>query len=479
MRRHTIAIIGLCAALFGLLALPGAADARQKSLPGTVADAVSRPLDALLGSPRKVKRRSYHRHSHSRRPAHVRRAAATRSKRAPQQATIPKREQETSKPAAAASVGAAAAAANAAAPETAPAIAPALPPGKPTAAMNRTSQGRVAAASRQQKPQPAVVERNPLGYVGPVSWPNAFEDVIGYIFWPREYEQRLRNHGFGDIIAAVFRPARPPAPPPANKRGDSARSRTADAGNAARTGMLGMCGGDAREPSEWPARQIEQTVQLDDAQRSKLADLRTAIVDAVVSIRGACRDEVGLAAPDRMMVVQATLWAVRDAAVLIRGPLQAFYDSFSDEQKAKFLVKDQPAAPATADARVERMRAATMARPELAARLANSNIDLSAIAACGETSLDWPSGEIDDVIKPDAAQRASLESLQNSLVEMGQFLALQCPRAGAETPMARLDAATDRLTAMIFAASTVNLALNDFYGLLTSEQKARIAPPTR
>jgi hypothetical protein len=45
--------------------------------------------------------------------------------------------------------------------------------------------------------------------------------------------------------------------------------------------------------------------------------------------------------------------------------------------------------------------------------------------------------------------------------------------------MARLDAATDRLTAMIFAASTVNLALNDFYGLLTSEQKARIAPPTR
>jgi hypothetical protein len=45
--------------------------------------------------------------------------------------------------------------------------------------------------------------------------------------------------------------------------------------------------------------------------------------------------------------------------------------------------------------------------------------------------------------------------------------------------MARLDSATDRLTAMIFAASTVGLALNDLYGLLTAEQKARIAPPTQ
>jgi hypothetical protein len=478
MRRHTIAIIGLCAALFGLLALPGAAGAREKSLPRAVADAVSRPLDALFGSPRKVKRRSYHRRSHSRRPADVRRAAPARSKRAPQQAIIPTHQQEASKPAAEpmAAVGAAAAAANAAAPANTitPAIAPALPPEKPTAAMNRSSQAR-ATGGRQQKPQPAVVERNPLGYVGPVSWPNAFEDVIGYIFWPRDYEQRLRNHGFGDIIAAVFRPARPPAPPPATRRGGP-RPRTADAESVARPTVLG-CGGDEREPADWPGRQIEQVVQLDDAQRAKLADLRAAVVDAVTSIRAACRDEVGLVPPDRMMVVQATLWAVRDAAVLIRGPLQAFYDSLSDEQKAKFLFKGKPAAP-SADA-VEKMRAAAMARPELSARLANSNIDWSAIAACGEAELDWPSGEIDDVIKPDAAQRASLESLQNSMMEMGQFLALQCPRPGAETPMARIDSATDRLTAMIFAASTVNLALNDFYGLLTSEQKARIAPPTR
>jgi hypothetical protein len=353
----------LCTALFGLLALPDVSSARQRTVTRSVADAVSKPLDALFGT-RKAKRRSYHRRTHSRRPAHIRRAAPSRSKRAPQQAVAPSRQPEISRPAAApaataTAVGAAAAAANAAAPETTSTVAPALPPEKPTAAMNRASQARVAAASRQPKPQPAAVERNPLGYVGPVSWPNAFEDVVGYIFWPREYEQRLRKHGFGDIIAAVFRPAMPPQPPPASKRGDQARSRTADAGNdanAARAGMLGMCGGDAREPSEWPGRQLEQTVQLDDAQSAKLGDLRAAITDAVASIRAACRDEVGLVAPDRMMVVQATLWAVRDAVVLIRAPLQAFYNSLSDEQKAKFLFKDKPAAP-PADA-VEKMRAA-------------------------------------------------------------------------------------------------------------------------
>jgi hypothetical protein len=188
-------------------------------------------------------------------------------------------------------------------------------------------------------------------------------------------------------------------------------------------------------------------------------------------------EEVGLAPPERLISMQATLWAVRDASLLVRAPLQAFYDSLPDQQKAAFVVKQQPAA---TDPRVERMRAAT-AGPEIAARLASAgNVDPSAMMACGdESALKGSTDQIKRMVRPSAEQRASIETLQRSLMEMCGFLALSRPQIPAETPMARLDSATDRLTAMIFAASTVGLALNDLYGLLTAEQKARIAPPTQ
>ena len=101
------------------------------------------------------------------------------------------------------------------------------------------------------------------------------------------------------------------------------------------------------------------------------------------------------------------------------------------------------------------------------------------MACGGESALEWSTDQIKRIVRPSAEQRASIEMLQRSLMEMGGFLTRSCPQAPAETPMARLDSATDRLTAMIFAASTVGLALNDLYGLLTAEQKARIAPPTQ
>ncbi len=298
--------------------------------------------------------------------------------------------------------------------------------------------------------------------------------MLGYTLWPQDYGQRLRAHGFGDLVAAIFRPAVAPAQA---ARGDTPRGRGSDtAGRSA----AGLCGDEAPEPVDWPGRRLEQAGSLDDKRRAALGALRTAVTEAVKSIRTACREEVGLAPPDRLISMQATLWAVHDASLLVRAPLQAFYDSLSDEQKAAFIVKQQPVPqqPAAADPRAERMRAAAMARPEVAARLAFAgNVDTSAMMACG--GEEWSGDQIERMVRPSAEQRASIETLQRSLTEMGGFLALSCPRAPAETPMARLDSATDRLTAMIFATSTVGLALNDLYGLLTAEQKARIAPPTQ
>ena len=92
---------------------------------------------------------------------------------------------------------------------------------------------------------------------------------------------------------------------------------------------------------------------------------------------------------------------------------------------------------------------------------------------------DLPGGtealrQIEQTIRPTKPQRASLEALQKKASEMGQFLIASCLKPMPATPAERLDAAADRLTAVIFAASNVNMALNDFTSQLSDEQKTKL-----
>jgi hypothetical protein len=82
--------------------------------------------------------------------------------------------------------------------------------------------------------------------------------------------------------------------------------------------------------------------------------------------------------------------------------------------------------------------------------------------------------QIEQNLRPTKAQRASLEGLQKKAFEMGQFLLASCLKPVPATPAERLDAAADRLTAVIFAVSNVNMALNDFTSQLNDEQKTKL-----
>ena len=72
----------------------------------------------------------------------------------------------------------------------------------------------------------------------------------------------------------------------------------------------------------------------------------------------------------------------------------------------------------------------------------------------------------------DAGQ--TIPRLRNAYIELGQFLMASCLKPMPATPAERLDAAADRLTAVIFAASNLNMALNDFTSQLSDEQKTRL-----
>ena len=77
-------------------------------------------------------------------------------------------------------------------------------------------------------------------------------------------------------------------------------------------------------------------MQPNDAQRAGLEELRTASASAADRIKAACPSETPLTAIGRLDAVEKRLDAMLDAIKAVRGPLEKFYGSLSDEQKARF-----------------------------------------------------------------------------------------------------------------------------------------------
>jgi hypothetical protein len=438
--RRGILLVASLAFIGSTLPLGAAASAR--SFPGALLGMMTRPIGTVLGISRIGRSHRSMARSETRRHAATSRSTRHRiviARPAPTQGAV----------ALPATTGSAAAMAGAAA--SAPASA------EPSSPLTRTMPGAAAALPADQfQGQPSregssfAPEAMPLGAVGPLTWPTAFEDVIGYTFWPERYVQRLRGHGIGDVLGAIFTSTSPWGAH-AHFRGP----RSADAGTNSTTDSPSGCPGKVL--ADWPASEIERLMSLTTEQRAALEQLRATIDDAVEAIKASCRDVTDKTPVDRLRAMQDALWAVRDAAILIRTPLTRFYDTLSDDQKKPFVIAD---APPDSRSGADVLKGAQ--RNEIA-------------RMCG---LPRPSDNsirrIGRELRLTSAQRASFDELQKKASAMGQFLLASCLQPVRSTPIARLDAATDRLTAVIFAANHVGLALNDAYNQLSEQQRAKL-----
>jgi hypothetical protein len=81
--------------------------------------------------------------------------------------------------------------------------------------------------------------------------------------------------------------------------------------------------------------------------------------------------------------------------------------------------------------------------------------------------------EIEMRVRPNRNQAAGLQNLHKTSGDMAKLLIASCAQPIPADPMARLDSADDQLTALNYAATTVQIALDDFYGKLSSDQKGR------
>jgi hypothetical protein len=86
----------------------------------------------------------------------------------------------------------------------------------------------------------------------------------------------------------------------------------------------------------WPTEQIDQAVQPNDAQRAKLDALKSATANGADIIKAACPSETPSTPPARLAAAGKHLQAMLQAVDAIRPPLHDFYNSLSDNQKARF-----------------------------------------------------------------------------------------------------------------------------------------------
>jgi LTXXQ motif family protein len=248
-----------------------------------------------------------------------------------------------------------------------------------------------------------------------VYWPGAYQDLAGFTFASGGTDNAFWSHGFRDVFAGVIVP--PGATGGADAQGCAATN--ADAADAA-------------------FKQIEDRLALTPEQRPPFDDLHDAMGRALARIDATCGPGFATAAPpERMKAISDRLWALRQAMLTLRTPVEKAYNALNEQQRARLDTPSSKVA-CTADA----------------------------------VQFAWPRDQIEQVLEPNDQQRAALEMLRQISLQMAQAVASSCPRQALTTPLQRLDAAGDRLNTMLYAAMIVGRALGNVYASLSDQQKA-------
>ena len=296
-----------------------------------------------------------------------------------------------------------------------------------------------------------------LGWAGPPAWANAYEDILGFTFWPDDYAPRLRSRGFdviADTITGRF---------DALRRTDRvATTGTATGNDANNDSSKSRCDDAAAQPA-WPATRVQQILQLNDSEHEALEKLQAAVVQSMKPVKSDCGASADLSPPDRLGALVQTVWAVRDAGISVRGSLKNFYDSLTVTQKNSFAGR-RPATEPPAEAKD--------ASPGM-------NKQYQACASQNAEKAERMVKEIEMRVRPTKDQAASFENFHKVSADMAKLLIASCVQPIPADPMARLDDANDQLTAINYAATTVQIAFDDFYAKLDGAQKSRFESLSR
>src|SRR3984957_14000304 len=237
------------------------------------------------------------------------------------------------------------------------------------------------------------------GWVGPLFWPFAYYDMYDYTMWGGD-DPSFWWYGYNDIYAGIFAPygyddLSGYLPSGTGNNPGSNPGAAAPAANSAPDELSQMCGDASRDIAGLPIDQIQKAIQPNDAQRAALDDLANASVKAAQDIKAACPTSISLTAPGRLGAMQARIEAMIAAVGTVQPALDKFYGLLNDEQKARLNAIGQD----------QQDKNAAQSRP--------GSMALSC-SATQPAATDWPGTEIDAMVRPTDAQRASLTALQDA-----------------------------------------------------------------
>jgi TolA-binding protein len=306
---------------------------------------------------------------------------------------------------------------------------------------------------------------NFVPWLGPVFWPYVYADIFDYTFWPYAYDDAYWAYAYDDFLDTVFWDVGSPYSAYASIAKDDylepgsaivGSSRLVERSGLSQQALRQLCSNPDQGITAWPFADITRIVRPTAEQRDLLSQLRRAAAQASDVLKNSCSDQYALTPPDRLQAMINRISATLEAVRVVRPALEAFYSSLSDEQQARFNTLG-PQLPSSAQAQAPRE---ANARPE----------------SCGapKTSLsELPIERIKSVVHPAGAQRGALDRLQTATDDAVRRLQKACPDEVPVTPVGRLQAMEQRLSAMLQAANHVKPALDDFYASLNSEQKQR------
>ena len=217
-----------------------------------------------------------------------------------------------------------------------------------------------------------------------------------------------------------------------------------------------LCADPDKGVTAWPIAQITRAVRPTPEQRALLDELKTAAAKAADVFRQSCADSYAMTPPGRLRAMTNRVSATLDAVRIVRPALERFYNSLSDEQKARF------------NALGSNVGERAQQHPQQEANVKSES--------CGEpkSSLtQLPIERIEAVIHPAGKQKEALDRLSEATKKAVETLQAACPDDVPLTPVGRLEAMEKRLEAMLQAAELVQPALDEFYATLGNEQKAR------
>jgi len=255
----------------------------------------------------------------------------------------------------------------------------------------------------------------------------ALPAIFQNVFWPAFSSPW--PFGYETIFSTAFAPA------PADQSADQCRQAI-----------------DANAMVERIRAEIGPSAQ----QMERLQRLGGAIAAAANYLSKSCPAEIPEQPTARLQLMDSQIEVLTMAIDMIHQPLRDFEQSLTREQEARF---SGDAGRATASA---------------------SQGGKTGLRSCGasSTAIDWSIDQIDKSVQPNQQQRPALGELQQAFGKAAGDLEAHCPDSVPQSAVARLETIESRLDATWRAILSIQVALNEFEGNLSDEQKNRFKAMT-